>query len=290
MVLEKKLKDLNLLDRFLFAEATEDPEVLECILEIILGKDVVLKHLPQTEAEHRKSLWSKQIRLDVWAMDADDVIYDTEVQKKNTRNLPKRTRFYHGVIDSKLLESGSVDYNQLKDVYVIMITPFDPFGEGRYKYTFQMMCREVPGLPLEDGATRIFLNTRGTDPDGVSQELIQLLRYFERTTQEVADSSNSEKIQMMQKRIASIRSSEEFGVKLMNAWEEKILERQEAREEGLAEGLEKGRAQGIAEGRQKLEAILKNLFHKGFSPEDAAAITEMDLQQVKDFFKKLSQS
>ena len=39
MVLERKeLKDLDLLDRFLFAEAIEDPETMELILEIILAK------------------------------------------------------------------------------------------------------------------------------------------------------------------------------------------------------------------------------------------------------------
>ena len=36
---KKELKDLNLLDRFLFAEAVEDPETLQDMLEIILGKD-----------------------------------------------------------------------------------------------------------------------------------------------------------------------------------------------------------------------------------------------------------
>ena len=51
----KDLKDLNLLDRFLFAEAMEDPQNMRDVLEIILGKDVVLKHLPQTEKEARIS-------------------------------------------------------------------------------------------------------------------------------------------------------------------------------------------------------------------------------------------
>ena len=51
----RPLKDLNLLDRFLFAEAMEDPENMRDILEIILGKDVVLKHLPQIEKETRIS-------------------------------------------------------------------------------------------------------------------------------------------------------------------------------------------------------------------------------------------
>ena len=57
MVLERKeLKDLDLLDRFLFAEAIEDPETMELILEIILGRDIVLKHLPQAEKEQRSFL------------------------------------------------------------------------------------------------------------------------------------------------------------------------------------------------------------------------------------------
>ena len=48
----KDLKDLNLLDRFLFAEAMEDPQNMRDVLEIILGKDVVLKHLPRQKKKH----------------------------------------------------------------------------------------------------------------------------------------------------------------------------------------------------------------------------------------------
>ena len=68
---QKKLKDLNLLDRFLFAEAIEDAEIIELLLSIILGNDVLLKHLPQAEKEQRRLLWGKQVRLDVWAEDTD---------------------------------------------------------------------------------------------------------------------------------------------------------------------------------------------------------------------------
>ena len=50
---QKPLKDLNLLDRFLFAQAADDPDTMRDILEIILGKEVVLKLLPQTEKEQR---------------------------------------------------------------------------------------------------------------------------------------------------------------------------------------------------------------------------------------------
>ena len=68
-----------------------------------------------------------------------------------------------------------------------------------------MSCDEIPGLKLHDGATRIFLNTHGTDEEGVSEELIQLLRYFEQTTEENAAGSHSRKIEKLQKRVEEIK-------------------------------------------------------------------------------------
>ena len=292
----KELKDLNLLDRFLFAEAAEDPEFLEQLLQIILGKNIDLKELPQAEKETRKTTWSKQIRLDVWAMDQDGTVYDTEVQKKNTKNLPKRSRLYHGVIDSKLLEPGVVDYNQLPDSYVIMIMPFDLGGQGLYRYTFEMRCKEIPGLRLGDGATRIFLNTRGTVQGDASQELVDLLKYMEDTTAERAGLSGSSKICSMHKIVERIRSSEEIGVKYMHEWEEKILERQEARQEGYKEGVAAGRESGIEDGIKmgrkagledgaaaEKKSIAAKLKEKGFSSEDIAEITGLSVDELESF-------
>lgn len=184
----KNLKDLNLLDRFLFAEAMEDSENMRDVLEIILGK--------------------------------------------NTKNLPKRSRFYQSMIDSKLLEPGEKDFNKMNDVYIILIAPFDLFGEGKYMYTFQMTCQESFSVLLNDGATRIFLNTHGTNPEDVSPELVELLHYIENTTQEVADSCTSPRIHKMQERICSIKSSEEVSVKYMQRWEEMEMEKDKARAEG----------------------------------------------------------
>ena len=42
----------------------------------------------------------------------------------------------------------------------------------------------------------------------------------------------SQKIRCIQQRINQIKSSEEMGVRYMQAWEEKVYDRQEAREEG----------------------------------------------------------
>ena len=49
----KSLKELNLLDKFLFDEAMDDPENVKTMLDIILSQNTNLKHPPQTEKDHR---------------------------------------------------------------------------------------------------------------------------------------------------------------------------------------------------------------------------------------------
>ena len=254
MAFHKALKDLNLLDRFLFAEAMEDPVIMQTILEIILGKDILLKYPPQAEKEKRSSPLFRFIRMDVWAMDMEDTVYDAEVQKEDTKNLPRRSRLYQS-----------------------MIAPFDLFGKDLYRYTFRMRCDEDPGIALDDGAARIFLNTRGKDPSGVSEELIELLRYIEHTTEEVSSSCRSGKIRELQRRIAMIKSSEEIGVKYMQEWEEKVIEQRRAREEGVAEG----RVEGA---EHKLFVQIYKKLSKGCSLSATADSLEEEIPDIQDMY------
>ena len=238
---KKSLQDLTLLDRFLFAEVMEDPKTFENILSIILGEDISIKGRPQSEHESRTSPLKRQVRLDVWAEDETDAVYNIEAQKENTKNLPHRSRFYQALIDSKLLDPGEIDFSKMKDCYSIIIAPFDLFGEGLYQYTFQMTCAET-GQPLEDGATRIFLNTHGKNSEDISPELKELLYYMEHTTEEISCSTS--RLQEIKNHVNIVKSSEEIGVKYMQEWEEKILEKRKARAEGLAEGRAEGRTEG----------------------------------------------
>ena len=285
---QKTLKDLNLLDRFLFSQAADDPDTMRDMLEIILGREVVLKLLPQTEKEQRTHPLNRYVRLDVWAMDEEERIYNAEVQREDTGNLPKRSRFYQALIDSNLLKPGEVGFQRLNPVYIILICPFDLFGYGLYRYTFQMQCKEVPGLSLQDDAVRIFLNTRGQRTEGVPQELIELLRYMEHTTEEVSASCTSERIHNIQKRIHTIKSSEKIGVKYMQAWEEKILEQEKAREEGRKEGLSEGHASGLKEGlTQKLKELVEKKVQKGYAAEEIAEMLEEDIETIQKIIAEL---
>ena len=158
----------------------------------------------------------------------------------------------------------------LLDKFLIM--PFDLFEYGLYRYTFQMECEEVPELKLDDGATRIFLNTKGKHPELVSPELIELLKYMERSTDEVSRECKSKRIQEMHRRVCQIKASEKAEVKYMQTWEEKILIKQE----------------GIAEGRLEEKQELTRKLANKFSIEQIAEMLEIDISEVENIIKEIT--
>lgn len=262
------------MDKFLFDEAMEDKDNMKTLLGIVLGQDTHLKYPPQTEKEFRNSKENRQIRLDVYAIDEDDVVYDTEPQKQNTKNLPKRSRLYQGLIDSNLLPPGSIDFNALNTVIIIMIMPFDLFGYELYQYTFRMKCEEISELELEDGATRIFLNSHGKHPEFVNPELIELLEYMEKSTDTVAKKCESKRIHQMHERITKLKSSKEMEIKYMQKWEEKEIERQEA----YAEGERVGEKRGRTEGETRINKLTKYLLEQERTEDLKKAVSDAAYQ------------
>ena len=79
-------------------------------------------------------------------------------------------------------------------------------------------------------------NTNRKHPELVSTELIELLKYMERSTDEVSGECKSKRIQEMHRRVCQIKASEKTEVKYMQAWEERIMIKQE----GIAEGKQIG--------------------------------------------------
>ena len=178
------MQELNLTSRFLFDEVLEDPQIHQDVLGIIFQRDIPLLEKNETEKELRVSPLLRSIRMDVFSMDEEKAVYNTEMQQKRRADLAKRSRYYQSLVDAGLLEPGVPDYNRLNTSYIIMIMPFDLFGYKKYVYTFRARCEEEPECLLEDGATRIFLNTRGENDEEVPRELAEFLHYLEETTDE----------------------------------------------------------------------------------------------------------
>ncbi len=235
-----KLENLNLMDKFLFDEAMEDRETYQAVVSILLENEVGLLEKPETEKELRVSPQLRQIRLDVVSMDQKGKIYYTEMQQRNTGNLIKRSRYYQAQLDVSLLEPGCADFNLLNDSCFILIAPFDIFGRGLYRYTFEGMCKECPDLKLEDGAVRVFINTKGSNREDFSREFLDFMEYITASTDEQAEKTESRKIKVIHENVRRIRTLERKGVRYMQRWEEMYYAR--------LDGIEEGRAEGKAEG------------------------------------------
>ena len=155
--------------------------------------------------------------------------------------------------------------------------PFDIFGKGLYRYTFEGRCLECPELSICDGATRIFINTKGTNREDFSEEFLDFMEYITNSTDEISGKSESERIHFIHKSIQDIRRSEQMGVKYMQKWEERVYDRLEGREEGRAEGHSCGTAVTSV---KYVESLMKNL---NISLEEACAAVEVTPAQYKEF-------
>ena len=125
---------------------------------------------------------------------------------------------------------------------------------------------------MPDGAVRIFLNTRGKNREEVGDELAWFLEYAEKTDEKTVRKSGSEVLRRIHEHICKLKASEEMGVRYMQAWEEKVKEREEGREEGLKVGISRTKRvlKLAAEGKKK-EEIAEMC---GITVEEVAEILE----------------
>ena len=122
----------------------------------------------------------------------------------------------------------------------------------------------------------ILLNTRGKHPELVSPELIELLKYMERSTDEVSGECKSKRIQEMHRRVCQIKASEKTEVKYMQSWEERIMIKQE----GIAEGRIEGE-------KVLLKSLIEKKMAKKYSAEQISAMLEVDVLEVENIMKEI---
>ena len=180
-----KWNKLTLRNNFMFRLVMEKQELCKKLIECILGIKIKSISYMEHEKSFEANLKSKGIRLDLFVIDEDGVAYDIEMQMDNSYKefLGRRTRYYVSTMDNNALKKGE-RYSQLRKSYVIFICTFDPFGRGLAKYTFNAICNEDHSLVLDDGVTRVFINTEG-DRHRISKELASFIGYI--STGEVTD-------------------------------------------------------------------------------------------------------
>ena len=231
----KSYEELELSDDFMFAKVMQNIVYLEEQKTLDVAAN------------------AKSVRMDVYAADENQTIYDIEMQTGKKKHLPKRSRYYQGIIDIDETDKG-IEYQSLNKSYVIFICTFDPFDAGRHIYSFENRCIQDLNLELGDGTGKIFLSAVGRQND-VSAEMKAFLEYLSKKTIET-DFVH--------------RLDREVQKEYMQRQSDWIEDREEAKEEGLAEGIEAG----------KLEML--NRFIKGMKAKN---ISETEIKNnLMDIF------
>ena len=265
----KTLQELNLTDDFLFDVATEKLENCKTIIELTTG--LRLKSLKWKSGQKviHNLPGKRGIRLDFIAEAEDGRIFDVEMQNRNEGNIPKRTRFYQALIDSPLLKSGERGFDKMNPLYIIIICNYDLYGERKYCYTFENQCREVPGLRLGDGVTKLLLSTKGENEEEVPKELVDFLNYVTESNEKGLPDECDERLKRLHESIQEIKESADMEVEYMKMEERERIIRDEGKKVG------------------RIETILEILEDKGELPEEVGMKigAETNLEVLKKWLR-----
>ena len=255
----------------MFGAVMSEPKRCKPLLEYILGVKIKKIEYPELQKVIDKHYGSKAVRLDVYVADDKGTVYNIELQATRQKYLPKRIRYYGGLIDLNIIEPGD-DYNKLKESYVIFICPFDAFGCGLHRYTFEYLCRENPALSLGDGTRKIFLCAEGT-ADDVSPELGSFLNYI------AGRNTCGQFVDRLESAVEKARRHDEWRLEFMTL------------EMKYREKIEEGRQAGLAEGRTaERQDLLVYLVSKNLlSKSDAAAAAGVSEQEFETWLEQKKQ-
>ncbi len=263
----KPWEDLTIQDDYMFKLIMNIKPICLKLLQGILRMEIKDIHYLETEKSMDARYQGKGIRMDVYVRDDAATVYNIEMQVRMLEgtSLFKRTRYYQSMIDADLLAAGA-DYDDLNKTIIIFICPFDPFGEGRHIYTFENICLENTKCKLQDGTTKIFLNTKGTMTD-VDGSVKAFLDYVNGIVGE------DPLVREMDEMIRRIKRENEERVSYMTFAMKMMEERKEGFREGERQGFTNGLAEGKAEGVAfSISNMMKSL---GVSVEKA-----MDILQI----------
>ena len=166
-------------------------------------------------------------------------------------------------------ENNDEPYSHLRKSYVIFICTFDPFGKGLAKYTFNAICNEDHSLVLDDGVTRVFINTEG-DRHRISRELASLIEYI--SSGKVTD----EYTHQLDEEVNEIRNDTGKERAYMT-YMQTIMEHEDI-------GFNKGYAEGV---EQKNKYFVLSMWKNNEHIEKIARYTKLTMEQVSELITAL---
>lgn len=235
----KEWEELTIADNFIFQRVMQNKELCKTLIEKILKRKIKEIYLPELEKIIDVDATQKSVRLDLYVKTDDDIIIDIEMQTTDNPagELPKRARYYQGMIDLNTLIKGD-DFEELKESYVIFICSFDPFDSGRIIYTFNNICQEDKRIKLKDRATKIFINAKG-DKGEIDDEFKGFLDYL------IGNAAKGNFAEAVMRETERVKLHKETRLEYMTYLMELNHERRKAYKEGEARGEAKERLNSI---------------------------------------------
>ena len=120
---------INLSDFVLFLSVMKNKTAYRNTLSIILDEpDVQIREVKVEQVVLNKS-GKRAIRLDAWALSEDERQFNMEMENHSEKDsIPKRSRYYQGLLDTPILKSGKkTKYRELPSTVIIFITQEDIF-------------------------------------------------------------------------------------------------------------------------------------------------------------------
>ena len=285
--LEAQWKNASLSNNFIFCRVmSENLDLCKDFLEMLLNIQIERLELSQAEKTIDVDFLSKGVRFDVYVKDGTGRCFDIEMQTTDRKNLPKRARYYQGILDISNLNQG-FDYEELHESYIIFLCLDDVFKKGLPIYTFRNVCEEDGKTPLNDGTIKVFCNARKYD----KMPTERLRTFFRYLLENKADSSGFAK--SLEEKVMRAKIPTEQWRTQMTLEQEMYFIKKHAREDGYAEGYrvavaekEEAVKEALQEKEQavneeKLESARK-LKESGVSAEIISKCTGLSLEQVRE--------
>ena len=271
--IERSWENIGISNDFLFGKLMRShPDLCRKLLQRILPELSIGRiEILEVQKSIKEDIDAKGVRLDVYLSDDEERIYSIEMQMAVTKELARRSRYYQAMTDLQLLDQG-VSYRYLNDTYIIFICPFDLYGRGRHKYTFDGSCREDGDIKIDDGAVRIFLNAKGA-MDDVSPALRAFLNYV------AGISCKDPFVQELEQAVMDARRNRE--------WRHEYMTLQMRDQENIEKGRELGREEGRKEEREEgIRLMIAALEEVGISKESIAEKVRGKYHLTEEEFEK----
>ena len=266
--IEEKWEKATLANNFIFYKVMRHhPDALQHLIELLLNIKVKALEFVNEETIDIDA-GAKGIRLDIYAYDSDRV-FDVELQLSKAKDLPKRARYYQGVMDVDSLKPGQ-KYSVLKESHVIFICFTDVFKNNLPISNFRYICDEDGTTEFGDCSYKHFFNAIKCAKLETLDEKARA--FFKFLCGEAATDSFTSKL-----------SAYVTDAKKNTQWRQQFMWMEAQRAYDYDDGILKGKEIGLLKGsRQKAEETARNALDMGLSVEQISKLTGLSVEEIED--------